>query len=142
MARFRFTPAMQKRAASIFFSLAALGVALWLVLTALEENIVFYRTPAEINAAPPQLHIRLRLGGYVEPGSVAREGTQLNFILTDFQHTINVTYDGIAPDLFREGQGVIVEGAFDDNRLFVADLLLAKHDENYVPPLDARNYRP
>ncbi len=124
----------QRRAALILSALAVLGLATGLVLFALRDAIVFFYTPSEIAAksiAPGQ---RFRLGGLVAKGSVKRlaEPT-VTFTVTDLERTTPVSYTGQLPDLFREGQGVIAEGALDAQGQFLADTVLAKHDENYMP---------
>lgn len=118
----------------ILGGLAVLGMAAGLVLYALSGTITFFYTPSEItekNVGPGQ---RLRLGGLVEEGSWKRgEGTLSQFTVTDTIKAIRVTYNGQLPDLFREGQGVVAEGVIDGGGTFVADTVLAKHDENYMP---------
>ena len=124
----------QKRLAVILGGLAILGVAAGLVLYALRDTIVFFYTPSELAEKNVQPGTRLRLGGMVEQGSVSRAGgTTVSFVVTDTIKTLSVSYTGQLPDLFREGQGVVAEGAIDANGLFVADTVLAKHDENYMP---------
>ena len=124
----------QKRLAVIVGGLAILGVAAGLVLYALRDTIVFFYTPSELAEKNVQPGTRLRLGGMVEQGSVSRAGgTTVTFVVTDTIKTLNVSYTGQLPDLFREGQGVVAEGALDANGVFVADTVLAKHDENYMP---------
>jgi cytochrome c-type biogenesis protein CcmE len=112
-----------------------LGVAVGLVLYAMRDSIVFFYSPsdiAEMQVAPGQ---RIRLGGLVETGSVRRdEGTTVHFSVTDGAKVMPVTYTGVLPDLFREGQGVVTEGAVMPDGTFKADNVLAKHDENYMPP--------
>lgn len=124
----------QKRAAVVLAGLAVLGIAAGLVLYALRDTIVFFYTPSEIaekNLAPGQ---RFRLGGLVEAGSVVKgEGMKVRFAVTDTIRTVIVEYNGQLPDLFREGQGVVTEGKLDASGNFVADTVLAKHDENYMP---------
>ncbi len=124
----------QKRLVIIAGALGFLSAAVALVLFALNQEIVFFRSPSDVqamNLAPGQ---RLRLGGLVEEGSVSRgDGVGATFKVTDTSHSVTVTYSGILPDLFREGQGVIAEGAFADGGVFIADTVLAKHDENYMP---------
>ena len=115
-------------------SLGTLGVAAALVLTALNDNLVFFYSPtqvAEKSIAPDR---RFRLGGLVEEGSVQKEGQTVRFTVTDTNKTVKVVYRGILPDLFREGQGVIAEGTIGSDGLFTAREILAKHDENYMPP--------
>lgn len=124
----------QKRLTVIGGAMAFLAIAVALVLVALRQEIVFFRSPSDVQAMNLQPGQRLRLGGLVEEGTVVRgEGVGATFSVTDTAHSVKVTYDGILPDLFREGQGVVTEGAFDAGGTFVADTVLAKHDENYMP---------
>ena len=124
----------QKRLTMILGGLAVLGVAAGIMLYALSGTITFFYTPSELtekNVGPGQ---RLRLGGLVEEGTWIRgEGTMSTFTVTDTIKNIKVTYNGQLPDLFREGQGVVAEGVIDGGGTFVADTVLAKHDENYMP---------
>ena len=112
-----------------------LAVAVLLVLFALSSDIIFFRTPSDLAAERRRPATRIRLGGLVEPGTVVRgKGTEVTFAVTDRKHSVKVVYDGILPDLFREGQGVVAEGSFSGGGdTFVADTVLAKHDENYMP---------
>ena len=103
------------------------------ILIVLQDNILFFYTPSEILQKDLKKDEKVRLGGLVEENSVARNDTKINFIITDLKKTIEVTYEGILPDLFREGQGVIVKGYLQNN-IFEATEVLAKHDENYMPP--------
>jgi cytochrome c-type biogenesis protein CcmE len=132
----------QRRAVLIGTCLAVLGVAVGLVLFALRDSIVFFYTPSEVaekQLAPGQ---RFRLGGLVEDGSVKRgEGTTVSFVITDKRSTLPVTFTGMLPDLFREGQGVVAEGMLTSDGLFHADSVLAKHDENYMPPEVAKKLK-
>ena len=123
-----------KRLTFVLVALALLGSAAALVLVAFEENIVFFQTPTNLVETPPTPDRRFRLGGLVEDGSVERTSgtTMVRFRVTDNNKSVPVTYDGILPDLFREGQGVVTEGRLI-NGTFVADEVLAKHDENYMP---------
>jgi len=124
----------QKRLSMILAGLAVLGIAAGLVLFALKDTIVFFYTPSEIVEKAVKPGQRLRLGGLVEKGSWKRgEGTMNRFIVTDRIKTLPVTYNGQLPDLFREGQGVVAEGQLGADGTFVADTVLAKHDENYMP---------
>ncbi len=124
----------QKRLAVIGSGLAILGAAAGLVLFALRQEIVFFRTPSDLVEQKVAVGTRLRLGGLVEKGTVVRgQGTDVTFVVTDTIKTVKVIYTGILPDLFREGQGVVAEGALASEGLFVADTVLAKHDENYMP---------
>ena len=122
----------QTRMAAIFAGLGFLLIAATVALTALEDNIVFFRSPSELAAKPVAPGTVLRIGGLVSEGSVTRDGLRAAFEVTDLSETIAVTYEGMLPDLFREGQGVITEGRLDGN-IFRADTVLAKHDETYMP---------
>ena len=125
----------QRRGVLIGTCLAVLGVAVGLVLMALRDSIVFFYTPSEVAEKHLDTGQRFRLGGLVENGSLKRgEGTTISFVVTDKRATLPVTYTGVLPDLFREGQGVVAEGALTSERVFHADSVLAKHDENYMPP--------
>jgi cytochrome c-type biogenesis protein CcmE len=128
--------ARHKRFGFIVAGLAALGVATYLVLTALEGNLSYFFSPTEVaEGKAPADHV-FRLGGLVESGSVQREDGSLtvNFVVTDMAQRVAVAYEGILPDLFAEGQGVIAQGKLGADNVFVADEVLAKHDENYMPP--------
>jgi cytochrome c-type biogenesis protein CcmE len=124
----------QRRLVLIGSGLAVLAVAAALVLSALRDSIVFFNSPTDVVEKNVKPGDRIRLGGLVKPGSLAR-GDNLNvrFEVTDGNRAIPVAYTGILPDLFREGQGVVTEGALDANGLFKADTVLAKHDETYMP---------
>ena len=117
--------------------LAGVGIAGALALTAFRENVMFFFDPSQIaaGAAPPNQ--RFRLGGMVTKGSVRREpgSLEIRFVVTDFKHEVPVSYTGVLPDLFREGQGVIAHGRMNGSGTFVADEVLAKHDEKYMPPV-------
>jgi cytochrome c-type biogenesis protein CcmE len=110
-----------------------LATAAGLVLTALNDTIVFFNGPTEIVQSPPEPGKRLRLGGLVQPGSVNRQGADVRFEVTDGNNKILVSYAGLLPDLFREGQGVVAEGSLAKDGTFRADNVLAKHDETYMP---------
>ncbi len=115
-------------------SLGTLGVAAALVLSALNDNLVFFYSPTQVAEKSLGPDRRFRLGGLVEAGSVQKDGQVVRFTVTDTNKTIAVVYRGILPDLFREGQGVIAEGALGSDGVFTAREVLAKHDENYMPP--------
>ncbi|MBN9535140.1 MAG: cytochrome c maturation protein CcmE [Reyranella sp.] len=115
-------------------SLGTLAVAATLVLSALNDNLVFFYSPTQVAEKSPGPDRRFRLGGLVEAGSVQKEGQIVRFVVTDTHKTMAVVYRGMLPDLFREGQGVIAEGALGGDGVFVAREVLAKHDENYMPP--------
>lgn len=125
----------QKRATFIMLGLAILGSAVGLALFALRDNVVFFYSPTEIAERGLGVGQRIRLGGLVEQGSVTNAGpATIHFVVTDLKDQVKVTYTGILPDLFREGQGVVAEGAIGADGVFVADSVLAKHDEKYMPP--------
>ena len=125
----------QRRAVLILTCVGLLAVASLLVLFALRDSIVFFHTPSEVVEKGIQAGQRFRLGGLVAEGSVKRgEGSLVEFGVTDTVKTIQVVYEGVLPDLFREGQGVVTEGRLDETGQFQADTVLAKHDENYMPP--------
>ncbi len=123
----------QTRLTIILASLAVLGCAAALVLYAIRDTIVFFYTPSEIAEKHITAGTRLRLGGLVESNSLIKAGTTATFRVTDKIGTIKVTYTGQLPDLFREGQGVVAEGAVSPDGVFMADTVLAKHDEKYMP---------
>jgi cytochrome c-type biogenesis protein CcmE len=125
----------QRRGALIAGGVGILGIATILVLFALRDGVVFFYTPAEVAAKGIKPGIEFRLGGLVQQGSVNRgAGTKVQFAITDTKTTIPVTFDGILPDLFREGQGIIALGKLDAVKTFIASSVLAKHDETYMPP--------
>lgn len=125
----------QRRASFIGLGVGILCVAVFLVLIALRDKVVGFHFPGEVAGKQIPAGQRIRLGGVVAAGSVKRgEGTTVRFGITDTVATVPVSYTGILPDLFREGQGVIAEGRLDPSGRFVADTVLAKHDENYMPP--------
>lgn len=124
----------QKRLAVIGTAMAFLGLAAALTFYALGQQTSYFYMPADLLAQPAAADDRIRLGGLVQDGSVIRgEGTRVRFAVEDRQNSVNVVYDGILPDLFREGQGVVTEGTLGPDGVFVADTVLAKHDENYMP---------
>jgi len=128
------TTRKQKRAALILAGLALLGIAAGLVLYALRDTIVFFYTPNELAEKNVQPGQRFRLGGLVEKGSIIKgEGMTVRFVVTDTVKAVPVSYNGQLPDLFREGQGVVTEGKLDGSGNFLADTVLAKHDETYMP---------
>jgi cytochrome c-type biogenesis protein CcmE len=120
--------------ALIAAGLAALGLASALVLNALRSNLAFFFTPSQIAAHEAPVDRSLRIGGLVQAGSVQRQGVTVHFIVTDTAKSIPVVYTGILPDLFKEGKGVVAQGKLDANGVFQATEVLAKHDENYMPP--------
>jgi cytochrome c-type biogenesis protein CcmE len=123
-----------KRLLAIAGGLAALGAATALVLMAFQENLVFFFTPTQVAAKEAPQGRLFRIGGMVEKGSVKREGVEVRFVVTDTAKTIPVVYRGSLPDLFREGKGVVAQGTLGADGVFTAREVLAKHDENYMPP--------
>ena len=123
-----------KRAAIAIGALSALGVAAALVLNAFNSNLVFFYTPTQIASKEAPQGRTFRVGGMVEQGSVKRDGVTVHFKVTDTAQTVPVRYDGVLPDLFKEGKGVVAQGQLGPDGVFVAREVLAKHDENYMPP--------
>jgi cytochrome c-type biogenesis protein CcmE len=123
-----------KRLTLIFGALAVLGIAAGLVMFALRDNIVFFYTPSELAEKHPSPGARLRIGGLVKQGSVVKGADrEVSFVITDNSKELPVTYTGLLPDLFREGQGVVADGVLQSDGKFRADSVLAKHDERYMP---------
>ena len=130
-------PIRKKKLFTILFLFAGVAISVAFVLVALNENINMFYPPDKVVAGEAPVDTQIRAGGMVLEGSVAREGEELDvrFVLTDYQGAqFPVVYSGILPDLFREGQGVLVQGRLDHDGLFRAHQVLAKHDENYMPP--------
>lgn len=123
-----------KRALIIVIGLAVLGVAAAFVLNALNSNIALYVTPTEVSEGKAPKGQAFRIGGMVKAGSLRRDNLTVHFVITDTARDIPVSYTGILPDLFKEGQGAVVQGRLSDDGRFTASEVLAKHDENYMPP--------
>jgi len=123
-----------KRLVLVAAGLAAVGAATYLVLTAFNKNLVYFYTPTQIASNEAPRNRPFRIGGLVESGSLRRDGTTVHFLVTDTARTVQVDYVGILPDLFREGKGVVAQGRLGDDGVFRASEVLAKHDENYMPP--------
>jgi cytochrome c-type biogenesis protein CcmE len=123
-----------KRIAWIALGLAALGVASALVLSAFNQNLVFFFTPTQVAAHEAPVGRTFRIGGMVVPGSLKRVGVEVRCVVTDTAKEIAVVYRGQLPDLFKEGKGVVAQGSLGANGVFTAREVLAKHDENYMPP--------
>ena len=123
-----------KKLAAIGGGLVALGIAAALVLTAFQKNLVFFFTPSQIAANEAPVGRTFRIGGMVEKGSVKRDGVEVRFVVTDTAKSMPVVYRGQLPDLFREGKGVVAQGQLGPDGVFLAREVLAKHDENYMPP--------
>jgi cytochrome c-type biogenesis protein CcmE len=129
-----------KRIAFIVCSLAALGLAAWLVLGAFRNNLVFFFSPTQIATKEAPVGRTFRIGGLVQNGTLKREsdGLTVHFTVTDTANSIPVVYKGILPDLFKEGRGCVAQGRVGTDGVFYADQIMAKHDENYMPPEAAR----
>jgi cytochrome c-type biogenesis protein CcmE len=125
-----------KRGLAIVVGLGVLAAAIALVLNAFQSNLVFFFSPSQVAANEAPRERNFRIGGLVKEGSVQRDpkGLTINFVVTDLAQTIPVTYTGLLPDLFREGKGVVAQGKLGADGVFRADQVLAKHDENYMPP--------
>lgn len=126
----------KRRLAFIALGLAAVSITIALVLNALNSNVMFFYSPSQIQAGEAPRQTSFRLGGLVETGSLRRgaDGLDVYFVVTDGTYSIPVSYRGLLPDLFREGKGVVVAGRMQDGTAFTATEVLAKHDENYMPP--------
>ena len=120
----------------LFISLAfiTLILTIFLILKSLEENVVYFQSPSEIRETTELLKKKIRIGGMVKKNSISMNTNQVNFIITDFKNEINVSYKGVLPNLFEEEKGVVAEGYLKDRNFFSATKILAKHDENYMPP--------
>ena len=118
----------------ILLILLTLILSVFLILKSLEENVVYFQSPTEIQTFSEMNEKKIRIGGMVKVGSISMEVKEIKFIITDFKNEINVIYSGIVPNLFTEGKGVVAEGYLKDKNFFLATKILAKHDENYMPP--------
>jgi cytochrome c-type biogenesis protein CcmE len=130
----------QRRVSLVVGILIGVSIAGALALSAFRDNVMFFFDPTQVATGEAPIDKRFRLGGMVRPGSVDREAgsLELSFVVTDFQRDVPVRYSGVVPDLFRENQGVVAHGRLGEDGIFVADEILAKHDENYMPPEVAR----
>ncbi len=123
-----------KHLAFIIVGITGLGVASLLILNAFRSNLVFFYTPTQVLAGEAPTTRPFRVGGLVEKGSVKHEGLKVSFTVTDYNKSIVINYEGILPDLFREGQGIVAQGRLKPGNVFIAQQVLAKHDEKYMPP--------
>jgi cytochrome c-type biogenesis protein CcmE len=114
--------------------LITLALSIFLILRSLEENVVYFKSPSEIKVLSEVNKNKIRVGGMVKNDSITVQAKELKFIITDFKNEIMVSYSGVIPNLFEEGKGVVAEGYLKDKNFFLADKILAKHDENYMPP--------
>ena len=126
--------ARHKRLAIIITAVSGLTIAALLILNAFRSNLVYFFSPTEVLEGKAPVDRLFRIGGMVATGSVQRDGLKVSFVVTDNNKTLPVTYQGILPDLFREGQGVVAQGKLTADKQFIATEVLAKHDENYMPP--------
>ena len=122
------------RALFLFLSILSVILVIFLVLKSLEENVVYFLSPTEIKNLNEATVEKIRVGGMVKDQSIKINSDKINFIITDFKNEINVVYSGIIPNLFQENKGVVAEGVLKDKSFFEAEKILAKHDENYMPP--------
>ncbi|MBD1161992.1 cytochrome c maturation protein CcmE [Pelagibacterales bacterium SAG-MED12] len=118
----------------IILVLITLILSVFLILKSLEENVVYFKSPSDIKTLSETDKNKIRVGGMVKKNSISIKEKKLNFIITDFKNEINVSYSGAVPNLFSEGKGVVAEGYLKDKSFFLATKILAKHDENYMPP--------
>ena len=118
----------------IILILVTLALSVFLVLKSLEENVIYFKSPSDVKILSEIENKKIRIGGMVKEGSINIVDKKLNFIITDFKNEINVIYLGLVPNLFAEGKGVVAEGFLKDKSFFSATKILAKHDENYMPP--------
>ena len=118
----------------IFLILITLILTVFLILKSLEENVVYFQSPSDIKLLEEFRDKKIRVGGMVKENSIEVSSEKINFIITDFKNEINVVYSGVIPNLFSEGKGVVAEGYLKDRSFFKATKILAKHDENYMPP--------
>jgi cytochrome c-type biogenesis protein CcmE len=137
------TPARKRRLYLVLGIVAGASIAGALALTAFKKHVMFFFDPSQVVAGQVKVGERFRLGGMVANGSVHREpgSLKVSFVVTDFKHDVPVTYDKVLPDLFKENAGVVAHGRIDANGVFVADEVLAKHDEKYMPPEVARSLK-
>tara|TARA_B100001057_G_scaffold61711_1_gene55050 strand:- start:1862 stop:2281 length:420 start_codon:yes stop_codon:yes gene_type:complete len=118
----------------VLLILITVALSFLLIIKSLEENIVYFQSPSDIKILPEIENKKIRVGGMVKDDSIIIKKNEVKFIITDFKNEINVTYSGIVPNLFVEGKGVVAEGYLKDKNFFLASRILAKHDENYMPP--------
>jgi len=141
-----FGKKVKSRAFILVLILVSLFTVIFFILKSLEDNIVYFLSPTDVyNKTNAPLNDIIRLGGLVKENSIIKDKESIIFIITDLKHEIIVTYKGIVPNLFSEGKGVVAEGKLNDKKYFIASKILAKHDENYMPPevkeaLDKSNY--
>ena len=126
---------VRSRIIFFIFLLVSAVLVIFIVLKSLEKNVVYFLSPTEIyNKTNISFDEKIRVGGLVKKNSISKNATSINFIITDLKNEIVVSYNGLVPNLFSEGKGVVAEGKLKDKKYFIADKILAKHDENYMPP--------
>ena len=118
----------------IFLIIVTISLTVFLILRSLEENVIYFKSPSEIKILSERQQKKIRIGGMVKTDSISIVNKELSFVITDFKNEINVVYSGLIPNLFEEGKGVVAEGFLKDKNFFSATKILAKHDENYMPP--------
>ena len=118
----------------VILILSSLILSVFLILKSLEENVVYFKSPSDVKLLVELKNKKIRIGGMVKENSIKISSNEVNFIITDFKNEINVAYSGVVPNLFSEGKGVVAEGYLKDRSFFEASKILAKHDENYMPP--------
>ena len=129
-----FGKKVKLRITFLSFAFASLILIVFLILKSLEENVVYFKSPTEIKNLSELTKKKVRVGGMVKKNSLEVNAKEISFVITDFKNEIKVTYSGIVPNLFEEEKGVVAEGFIQDRKFFVAKKILAKHDENYMPP--------
>ena len=130
-----YTKKVKSRIFFLSFSILIAILIIFFTLKSLEDNVVYFLSPTEIhNKSDISFNNKIRVGGLVKMGSIIREENVINFIITDLKNEIAVSYNGLVPNLFSEGKGVVAEGKLNDKKYFIATKILAKHDENYMPP--------
>ena len=129
------TKKVKKRAILLTLILSSSLVAIFVILNTLSSNILYFKSPTDIkNSQDTSFNKKIRVGGMVKKNSLIISGEEIKFIITDFKNEIKVSFRGTVPNLFSEGKGVVAEGKLQDKKFFIADRILAKHDENYMPP--------
>ena len=118
----------------VFLIIVTLSLTVFLILKSLEENVIYFKSPSEVKVLSEKQQKKIRIGGMVKTDSISIVNKELSFVITDFKSEINVIYSGLIPNLFEEGKGVVAEGFLKDKNFFSATKILAKHDENYMPP--------
>ena len=129
-----YGPKVKLRFFFVVLILLSLILSIFLILKSLEENVIYFKSPSDVKLIGEFKSKKIRIGGMVKKNSIEMSSNEVNFIITDFKNEINVTYSGVVPNLFSEGKGVVAEGYLKDRSFFEASKILAKHDENYMPP--------